>query len=395
MVRRHANMKKRSCSVGQIIINLSVLVLVIASLVQIVLQAKKYASNQKTLATSSKHVPELEFPALSFCLGFKREKTLLFPWMIFGMMSDNDTTFPSTEESVNAVWDDVTLDLQDIQVEAQLNINFAGDLSMDSLIDLLGKKYDPVWDVKEHNTLNGKCYTLKVKIPLTRQDTLHIRFKNLTLLSQPQLTLYYHHPSDILGLNEDFWIASISSNQLNINVVSGILLRKKIMKWKAPTVSEDDYVKCVNGLLTKWAKNLNRTSSFCWFPSFESILTHASFSKNSLPVCTDIYSYYNFYHEIYKALFTFTSGTNVCEPSSEQAKFEGVVKPQVKVLPDDITVIFIYYAEDMEVITEEEYILMDFPAMLAAVGGFAGMMLGWSVKDLAGLLGKLVDNWMF
>ncbi len=33
----------------------------------------------------------------------------------------------------------------------------------------------------------------------------------------------------------------------------------------------------------------------------------------------------------------------------------------------------------------EEYVLLDFPAMLAAVGGFAGMMLGWSVKQVLGL----------
>ena len=36
----------------------------------------------------------------------------------------------------------------------------------------------------------------------------------------------------------------------------------------------------------------------------------------------------------------------------------------------------------METSVEEEYVLMDFGALLAAVGGFVGMLLGWSAKDL-------------
>ncbi len=32
--------------------------------------------------------------------------------------------------------------------------------------------------------------------------------------------------------------------------------------------------------------------------------------------------------------------------------------------------------------------------MLAVIGGFVGMMLEWSAKDLARLLQKLVDNWL-
>ncbi len=34
---------------------------------------------------------------------------------------------------------------------------------------------------------------------------------------------------------------------------------------------------------------------------------------------------------------------------------------------------------------EEEYVLMDFSAMTSAIGGIVGMMLGWSVLDVARL----------
>ncbi len=40
----------------------------------------------------------------------------------------------------------------------------------------------------------------------------------------------------------------------------------------------------------------------------------------------------------------------------------------------------------MEASVEEEYVLMDFGALLAAVGGFVGMLLGWSAKDLVEIL---------
>ena len=33
-------------------------------------------------------------------------------------------------------------------------------------------------------------------------------------------------------------------------------------------------------------------------------------------------------------------------------------------------------------VVETQYHLMDFGALLAATGGFVGMLLGWSVKDI-------------
>ncbi len=47
-------------------------------------------------------------------------------------------------------------------------------------------------------------------------------------------------------------------------------------------------------------------------------------------------------------------------------------------------VAYIHFAGMSESV-EEEYVLMDFSAMTSAIGGIVGMMLGWSVLDVARL----------
>ncbi len=46
------------------------------------------------------------------------------------------------------------------------------------------------------------------------------------------------------------------------------------------------------------------------------------------------------------------------------------------------------FLDSMEAIVETEYLLMDASALLSSIGGFAGMLLGWSAKDAA----RIVTN---
>ncbi len=55
---------------------------------------------------------------------------------------------------------------------------------------------------------------------------------------------------------------------------------------------------------------------------------------------------------------------------------------------EDPISILLMYMGNMEVEVQEEYQLLDFGALLAAVGGFVGMILGWSAKDLVDLMPK-------
>ncbi len=43
-------------------------------------------------------------------------------------------------------------------------------------------------------------------------------------------------------------------------------------------------------------------------------------------------------------------------------------------------------------VVEEEYLLLDGIALLSAVGGTMGIMLGWSVLDFAGLISGAVEG---
>ena len=68
-------------------------------------------------------------------------------------------------------------------------------------------------------------------------------------------------------------------------------------------------------------------------------------------------------------------------------------KTASQILPRGTSSLFFFYETD-EVTVESEYVLLDLPALLAAVGGFVGMLLGWSAKDLALLVfGRLDYGW--
>ncbi len=90
-------------TLGQTLFRTVLCGLVLAVVVQTGFQIKKYASNQNTIARTSEHHDELYFPAMSFCLGFRRERVLKLPWFL--LTGDvNDDTFPATKEEADELW---------------------------------------------------------------------------------------------------------------------------------------------------------------------------------------------------------------------------------------------------------------------------------------------------
>ncbi len=53
--------------------------------------------------------------------------------------------------------------------------------------------------------------------------------------------------------------------------------------------------------------------------------------------------------------------------------------------------IYVYFST-LDVTVESEYVLLDLPAAVAAVGGLIGMLLGWSLRDVAQFAAKVVDK---
>ena len=62
---------------------------------------------------------------------------------------------------------------------------------------------------------------------------------------------------------------------------------------------------------------------------------------------------------------------------------------QSSLMEEGTSAVYVHYGK-LEVTVEEEYVLLDFPALLAAVGGFMGMLLGWSAFDLIKLIARFL-----
>ncbi len=90
--------------------------LVLVVLVQVNTQVGKYASKQKTIAKTSKFYESLLLPAMTFCLGFKVAKVRKLPWLLrYADGTEDGTTFPKTREEAEALWDEITLSVEDVK----------------------------------------------------------------------------------------------------------------------------------------------------------------------------------------------------------------------------------------------------------------------------------------
>ncbi len=344
---------KLPSSLGQVLLRVVIPCLMVACTVQIVLQVRKYARGQKTITRSSQTLTELDLPGISFCLGFKKEKVLKLPWMLVGEGNTGvgeDDTFPSTAEAAEALWDDITFDLEDIRVTLYLIIDSEATLlaeNLNKLIGVTGEDDDgnrTLLEVQEHNTLSGKCYTLRMNMPFKVGNMLSIYFYNLDVLSRPRLTLFYHHPDDSIGLNENYWTMPASNNEINVNEVSEILLSKHLVKWRTDT-SEENFVKCRSATIDEVVRQLGETSSsFCRFPSFESILKHSSLDvKASFPACAGVGNYeHSLARHIYGTVLNpMLEVQSICGLPSEQSFYGGTINPQVKVVRERLTPIYV------------------------------------------------------
>ncbi len=386
-------LKETSLYVSWILFRSILCCLVVTVLAQTGVQIKKYISNQRTIARSSEFHDELYLPAMSFCLGFHREKVLKLPWMTW-FDGEDDDTFPTTKEDAEKLWEDVTLGPEDVEMYVlgpkkevrsyfELNVLNAAKRINGS------RGAEGCLVVEEHDTLTGKCYTVQWKCPVTMDNSgLELRFANLTSYSQTRLRLYFHDARDTLGLNENFWHSQVSTAEPFLNEFTDVLIKQHVTM-RQTLGSQDDYFRCMQRSVNRWAETLNETS-FCQFPSFGNILKHVK-SRQDFPFCPSAARYVlALQQEIYPMLDATSYNTNCTQPN-EQVTYVIKEQSQMGILPDGTTMVLIYYV-DLEVRTEEEYVLLDLPAMLSAIGGFAGMLLGWSAKDLARLIPVAVEK---
>ncbi len=166
-------------------------------------------------------------------------------------------------------------------------------------------------------------------------------------------------------------------------------------------VTDLEFFSCLGSRVAKMEPRL-KAKGVCYFPFFKSLLDHMSSGPDSFPPCSNATQYITSRWTMFDVLAAFKRAGGCPKPRSEpyftaqiriQAYFPLISQVnniklklltylQSTVISPNTSQLMFFLEGGMEASVEEEYVLMDFGALLAAVGGFVGMLLGWSAKDL-------------
>ncbi len=344
-----------------------------------------------TIARAVEPSPDLVLPAISFCPGFKLEE-LRGRWPLFFDQEDPDWSqyddkFPRTRREAEEAWDQVTVQLEDILIHVSLQ----GEDGFNNYppSDLLKKGAVPCVHFVEHSTFSGKCYSLVPTCKVTAKYNIGLKF-NTSHFTTSKMDLYFHHPKASLGLNANFWPgSSVNVEELDpdVNIADFALTKMKHINNDGKIgFKEEDFYDCVNDLACRKMTELaNANSSFCLFPSMKSL---AGKEAGAFSPCTDVR---NYYMSSFTSVFVLNAMHN--PPKEECPKPEAWTSHSVSRRRDrnagtrGTTNVYIFY-DTTDMVVEEEYLLMDDLAFLAAVGGTMGILLGWSILDVARLVFK-------
>ena len=360
--------------------------LIVTVLVQAAQQVRKYLGRQVTLSRSSETFSELHLPDVSICPGFKRQKVLQqhqwMRWISRWGLNDN-TSFPRTKEEAEALWDDVTYDVDEIILEVGLHKGGTDGVEIFTAKDLLQRNTSHCISVLEHDTLSGRCYSVRSHCSFNKVDTL-IVYLNLSLLPNSVTPVFFHHEKAYIGLNENYWPVSVGIKDVNFEEFLDITLRKYIRKRNTPS-TEEDFYRCLENDLKDSVNAV--ASNLCYFPAFRTILEHAKSER--FPPCSNVTDYMLSYKKIKHLMLDYTNLD--CPRPNNHAVYYTKRRTQRAIMDQNLSVLNVYF-ETLEVTLEEDYVLLDFPALLAAIGGFIGMLLGWSAKDLARIFSDMLQR---
>ncbi len=375
----------------------AIIILLSIVVVQTAFQVKKFLSGKTTMSKTS-HIPkQLFFPHVSFCPGFKKEEMAKYPWMLWENLGHTPFTgkaeFPQDSEEAENMWNDVTFKLEEI-VSSVTWWNESRQ-TWHSSTSVLENNSINCLNIQEFNTLSGKCYSFLSPCSVTNSEGFAL-YMNLSSVHGNELSLMFHHPRAHLGMNQNYWPTTVGTSKVEMESTMKVLLRKQV-KQLSHGHAPDSYFDCLKSALDADVKKVKENNSFCYFPSFESILHYEdnTTKENSVP-CTTPQTYTTSIKDhMYRVLFRWYR-SSTCGTLREQETYKTAAKVSSNNVARGMSVVYVSYESD-EIDIEEEYILLDMPALLSAIGGFAGMLLGWSVRDFViGLIAlgdkKLVDK---
>ena len=371
----------------QILHSTLVLALLGAVLIQIIVQAKKYVDSQTTVSKTSYQPGKLLFPSMTFCPGFRRDELKKYPWLswehaIYTPFQGN-MTFPQNRSEAQDIWDSINFDLDDILIAGSW---WSGTslVVWHSSLDI-SQNTSRCLRVKKYRTLSGNCFTITSPCPVTLLEGFTL-YLNLSQTHRRELDVMFHPPRSQLGMNENFWPSPVGIEKLVPGTGTSVLIKKYMQKQEQGS-SEEKYFDCIDTSLSSDIVSAILKDSYCHFPSHDSILEHALGIMRNLTSCTDANSFtFSTNTHMYRNLFKWHRSLT-CGTMREQIGYTTTSKLSSNIVSETMSALYVSY-ETTEVIVEEEYTLVDFPTLLAAAGGFVGMILGWSVLDFVEIVFK-------
>ena len=247
---------------------------------------------------------------------------------------------------------------------------------------------DDYMSLVTHNTVSGRCLTLHLKCPFQQLDSVIILLNTTGNKVGSSLPVFFHHTWDHVGLNDNYWKGQVAGSFASFNQVSDVRISLQMRK-RRNIGSVEMFYECLARGLESSAKQILVEKKLCYFPSFQSVFKAANVLQKNLSSCT---SYEQFIQTRKAISFILASYLRLeCETPGEELVFKADKKLQASVVNEGMSVVNVY-PETQEVVLEKEYVLLDLPALVAAIGGFVGMLLGWSAKDLAAIVADLMDR---
>ncbi len=352
-----------------------------------IIQVIKYTKGHTTYTERREYYSFLSYPYVSFCPGFKPHAESDHLWIPKLMTSvelshvNGGHPKPFPKGYVHELWMSTTYNFEEVVSQVRVYNLDLGDLQ-------------DCWEVKTIWTVSGRCYILS--LPCSEKQMvngLNIAF-NMSLLKR-SLSLYIHNElSDaFFGLNDNYWLQTVSWERLN-KEESTIVGLKKHVKKHTRGVTNREYFACVKKVFRQLAVEVTEADpTFCMSPSFGGLLEALPPPELQIQNCTDqnatLKSVRAFGGLLSRLYFNVP-----CPLETEMVNYHSHKKKMnipEGLLKEGMSEVYLYY-ESLEVVFAEEYALLDVGTLFSTLGGIIGMFLGWSALHVVTILCQALER---
>ncbi len=390
--QKHPIPSQSTKSLAQGWTSLSVALLSLTTLTLVAFQVQKYMDGQTTVCKSTEVQSTFTMPAMSFCPGMKQDVIDEMSWTLWEQYANlevlNSTMFPTDRQSADSYWEAATFSIEEVLAAVGISTIETNLQWLQVQALLLGK--DACLRIRQLDTLAGKCYTLEARCPIVPGENSYVvLYFNLSMIVRNEIKLILHDPRYNLGLNDNYWPAPVSVVPIKMGEMAEVLLAKRLVKRRSGNSVEKSF-ECLGKMIEDAAEKLAKHLDFCFFPSFGSILEHvaAPWKTANLTYCQ---SYIGYQASMRRVVRPFLIGLFESGCVSSREIYDVDTRYYERPVRREAAPVFVYFGTD-ELTVEKEYVLMDMPSLLSAVGGFVGMLLGWSVLDMVQIWRHLFKN---